>query len=61
VFSPGNFLRLFALARASFPMIHAQRFGLSTAARGMLRFEQNQLNRPIISLWNETEAVVASR
>jgi hypothetical protein len=31
------------------------------AARGILRFEQKQLNRPIISLWNETEAVVASR
>jgi probable phosphoglycerate mutase len=54
VFSSGHFLRVLATRWVSHPIgLHCLNFLLSTASLSALSYDQN-LDRPVISLWNDT-------
>ena len=54
VFSSGHFLRVLATRWVNQPIgLHCLNFLLSTASLSALSYDQN-LDRPVISLWNDT-------
>ena len=58
VFSSGHFIRVLAARWIGIePTVHARSFMLSTASLSALGYE-NQLSRPVIRLWNDTQHVV---
>jgi probable phosphoglycerate mutase len=58
VFSSGHFIRVLASRWIGIePTVHARSFMLSTASLSALGYE-NELSRPVIRLWNETQHVV---
>lgn len=58
LFSSGHFIRVLAACWIGIePTVHARSFMLSTASLSALGYE-NDLSRPVIRLWNETQHVV---
>lgn len=57
VFSHGHFLRILAVAWIGFPISAVPKFSLATASLGILSHEHNRADRPVISLWNETQSI----
>jgi probable phosphoglycerate mutase len=54
VFSSGHFLRVLATRWVNQPIgLHCLSFLLSTASLSALSYDQN-LDRPVVSLWNDT-------
>lgn len=58
LFSSGHFIRVLAARWIGIePTVHARSFMLSTASLSALGYE-NDLSRPVIRLWNETQHVI---
>ena len=58
VFSSGHFIRVLAARWIGIePTVHSRSFMLSTASLSALGYENN-LSRPVIRLWNDTQHVV---
>jgi broad specificity phosphatase PhoE len=53
LFSHGHFGRVLAARWIGLPVIEAQRFLLDTASLGLLGYEHNRVESPVIALWNE--------
>jgi broad specificity phosphatase PhoE len=61
LFSSGHFIRVLAARWIGIePSVHSRSFMLSTASLSALGYE-NDLSRPVIRLWNDTEHVIPSR
>jgi len=52
LFSHGHFGRVLAARWVGLPVSEAQHFLLDTASLGILGYEHNQLESPVIALWN---------
>jgi broad specificity phosphatase PhoE len=57
VVSHGHFLRVLAVRWIGLPIEVAQYFALGTASLGILGFERESLDRPVIALWNEKPVI----
>jgi len=58
LFSSGHFIRVLAARWIGIePTVNARSFMLSTASLSALGYE-NELSRPVIRLWNDTQHVV---
>ena len=53
VFSHGHFSRVLAVRWLGIPISNAQYFDVGTAALGCLSYEHEELNDPVIELWND--------
>jgi broad specificity phosphatase PhoE len=56
IFSHGHFLRVLATRWIGQPVREARYFLLNTASVSILGFEHNNLDEPVIVLWNEVSA-----
>jgi len=54
LFSHGQFGRVLAVRWIGLPVRQGQHFAIDPASIGILSFEKDRPNRPIISLWNAT-------
>ena len=53
LFSHGHFLRILTARWVAWPIAHAQSLLLNTGSLGILAFNLQQLERPVIELWND--------
>jgi broad specificity phosphatase PhoE len=53
VFSHGHFIRVLAARWLSLPVLEARCFVCGTASLGILGYEHNNLDEPVICLWND--------
>jgi probable phosphoglycerate mutase len=54
LFSHGHFGRVLAARWIGLPLGEAQRFQLDTASLGILSYERDRVESPVIALWNAT-------
>ena len=54
LFSHGHFGRVLAARWIGLPLGEAQRFQLDTASLGILSYERDRVESPVIALWNDT-------
>lgn len=52
VFSHGHFLRVLAIAWTRLSIVDAARFGLSTGSHGILGYDSDRRERPVVAQWN---------